>query len=200
MTVPVTAVFHDLPKLLAEHEVEPRGVIHVGAHHGQEVPHYAACGFGRVMLIEPNPECIEELVKWPGPVEVLNCAVGLDVGTTTLYVTEFDQQSSTRRPKALPVARKIEGIPILRLDQIDQRDCNVLVIDAQGCELDVLASDSLDGFEMIVVETCTMSRYAGQPTSDEVRRFLEEDGDWRKAAAYKHPQGPHIADLVFVRR
>jgi hypothetical protein len=41
----------------------PQRVIHVGAHDGQEVDAYLACGFRKILLIEANPELAAGLRK-----------------------------------------------------------------------------------------------------------------------------------------
>lgn len=44
-----------LADALAELGLRPRHVLHVGAHLGQEVPHYRAAGIKRIRLVEPTP-------------------------------------------------------------------------------------------------------------------------------------------------
>ena len=47
--------FNHLPDALETLGVEPRGVLHVGGHHGEEVPVYQWCGFASITLVEPLP-------------------------------------------------------------------------------------------------------------------------------------------------
>lgn len=51
----------DLQALCARHKVSIRGVIHVGAHEGRELPIYERLGAGRALFIEANPAAFARL-------------------------------------------------------------------------------------------------------------------------------------------
>jgi hypothetical protein len=45
-----------LPDLIERYRMRITGVVHVGAHTGQEVEAYEACGIEHVLWIEADPE------------------------------------------------------------------------------------------------------------------------------------------------
>jgi FkbM family methyltransferase len=54
-----------------------RGVIHLGAHQGQEVDQYLAHGYERIVLVEPNPDAcriLRERFKSRPEIEVIEAA------------------------------------------------------------------------------------------------------------------------------
>lgn len=193
-----TEVFHYLQQLMSDAGIPASGVIHVGAHRGQELPHYTE--FDKVVLVEPLPECAEHLRTIDPFAEVIEAAVASHRDGATLHVTRFDQQSSILPPAKLPVDRaiRVQTLP-LRAIQALNPGCNVLVADCQGSELDVLRSGDLGALDMVIVETTAKARYQGGATRDDVLGFMLEAG-WRRIAEYHHKPSSHISDCVLVRR
>ena len=50
-------------KLENEFGLKMEGVIHIGAHHGQEVSSYVERDVGSVLLFEPQPNCFNILLN-----------------------------------------------------------------------------------------------------------------------------------------
>lgn len=186
------SVFHALPDLLAD--LEPRGVVHVGAHKGQEVPDYRAAGFERIVLIEPNPAMWRHLDRLDD-VTVHRCACG-PTGTATLHVTAASQRSSLLEPTDWNVTRTVD-VPVRPLAEL-QGGCNVAVVDVQGCELDVLATADLPALELIVVEVSDTVRYRSAPTRDALEAFLTAAG-WSMVAEFRGGHSTGIADTAWRR-
>lgn len=55
------AFMRRLPAVLRRFRVPNRGVVHIGAHQGQELPLYEAFGFQRQVWVEPQPGVFERL-------------------------------------------------------------------------------------------------------------------------------------------
>ena len=198
-----------LPELLDRVRLPRDGVVQVGAHVGQEVEAFTRLGFRRLVMMEPNQDHLpmleerlrqhHEVAGLPAPAdglparEVVQAAAGRSPGQATLYVTEYDQQSSMLSPLQRVVTREID-VPVVPVARV-QAGCNLLVVDAQGAEVDVLAGADLDGFQMIVVEGSTCARYAGGATVDSIADFLRAAG-WRQAAAWAHVR-PEVYDLAW---
>lgn len=182
-----TEVFNELAGILTRHDIIPRGVIHVGANRGQEVPAYREL-FPRIKLVEPNPE-----LPLPDDCEVIRKAVGGEYGEATLYIPKWDQAASVLRPVKRRVIRKLT-VPVVPLRDI-QGSCNVLVVDVQGAELEVLKSGDLERFDLIVVEVFPTRRYEGACVREEVMDYLAA---WELAAEFPH-KVPTVSDLVYVR-
>lgn len=181
-----TDVFRQLSDVLAD--IDRTGVVHVGAHRGQEVAAYRAAGFRKIALIEPNPTLAADLARFGDRVTVHQCAAG-PAGTATLHVTEWDERSSLLAPETYPVvgALDVEVVPLADL----QDGCNVAVLDCQGSELDVLRTAELDALDLVIVEMSDAPRYVGAATRDEIAEFLTGQG-WRHTGTY----GGHSAGIA----
>ncbi|MDQ1740672.1 MAG: hypothetical protein QOE53_2324, partial [Pseudonocardiales bacterium] len=155
----ITARWEDqLPALIERLALPTDGVVQVGAHIGQEVPALTRCGFRRLVMMEPNPDHITTLRQQlqlhhlnaglPEPAgglparEMVPAAAGRERGELVLHVTEYDQQASLLVPMFPMAVVRRDRIPVVPVREV-QTGCNVLVIDAQGAELDVLAGADL---------------------------------------------------------
>lgn len=191
-----TGVFRELDEVLAGvflYRDERVGVVHVGAHHGQEVADYRRAGFGRIVLVEPNPACWPALDRLHVD-EVHTCAAG-SAGLVTLYVTEWDERSSTLLPTE--TYQVVETIAVERRPLADmQTGCNVAVLDCQGAELDVLRSADLARFDVLIVETSATVRYEGAATRADIDEFLTGAG-WRRSRSVTDGHSTGIADEVW---
>lgn len=150
----------NLKQLLAELDVEPAGVIHVGAHRGQEVPEYRAAGFGRIHLVEPEPDLAARLRrKFPDCEVHETVCVASRAKTRQFNVASQRKWSSlldippdqSRTGETIEVRERIK-VAACRLVDI-QTGCNVAIVDTQGTEQDVLEGADLDALDLVIVET-----------------------------------------------
>jgi FkbM family methyltransferase len=199
-----------LPELLAEYDLPRDGVVQVGAHTGQEVGVFTRLGFRRLVMMEPNEDHLLRLAQrlreqheaaglpLPAdglpPREVVRAAAGRVAGQATLYVTEYDQQSSMLAPLGMAVTREVT-IPVVPVSAV-QAGCNLLVVDAQGAELDVLAGADLERFQLVVVEGSAEARYTGGSTVESIAGFLRQAG-WRQVAVWAHVR-PDVYDMAWL--
>ncbi len=51
----------NITSLCQRYSITPRGVIHIGAHEGQELEQYLKLGAEKVILIEANPQIFTKL-------------------------------------------------------------------------------------------------------------------------------------------
>ncbi|GAA1766184.1 FkbM family methyltransferase [Streptomonospora arabica] len=186
-----------LPALLRRHGVAPRGVVHVGAHLGQEVPAYRAAGFARIVLVEPHPVLAAALREMPG-VEVVEGACAAEPGTGLLHVTSHDKLSSLQEPVAGRRVVATVDVAVHRLAELVDATVNVAVIDAQGVELEVLAGAPLDTLEVVVVETYVRRKQGGAPAHAEVVGFMARQG-WVPVAQWPLDRAGRNLDVVFAR-
>ena len=164
-----------------------RGVLHVGAHAGQEAGLYAQRGFDRVTWIEANPELEARLSERVLPLghRVIMQAVGSHYGTTKFNVTTNDGESSSLRDLGLHaevwpnigVAKQID-VTVRTLDWLhsshDFTGHNFWVLDVQGCEADVLrgAACCLGLADYVLCEVSDQPLYKGGATIDDIDRML----------------------------
>jgi FkbM family methyltransferase len=201
----------ELPGLLGSLRLPAAGVVQVGAHVGQEVAMFSRCGFRRLVLMEPNRDHLPALHRQladhherallPAPEcglpsrEVVVAAAGRRRGWATLHVTEYDQQASVLPPlRPMSVVRE-DGTAVIPLREV-QRGCNVLVVDAQGAELDVLAGADLDGLDLAVIEGSSWPRYDGGATLMSIAAFMRDRG-WQPIASWAHAR-PNVVDVAWL--
>lgn len=204
----------DLAALFAQYRLGARGVVHVGAHEGQELPVYRAMGFRNVLLIEANPAVFARLqasVAGDSGIELAQCAMGQTDGLATLRLTTFDQSSSLLPLKlhreVYPEISEcgVLPVPARRLDSLlaerpgGAADFNLLVLDVQGAELLVLrgAEESLAGFDAVVSEISFIELYEGCALAPALDTFLADRGFHRVATAcHDHPSW---GDALYLR-
>lgn len=183
----------ELKELVAQYGIAPRGVIHIGAHEGQEHQEYQELGFKKVLFIEANPKVYERLLQTVGDtpnVRTVNMAVSDQSGEVTLHVTSYDESSSI-----LPLKRHKELYPLIEetsrltvpsrtLDELlrelgeNPSDYNLLNIDIQGAELLALQGGmgALRHIEAIYTEVNYQEMYEGCALIDQLDAFLGSNG------------------------
>lgn len=211
---------------LLDQRTEVRGVIHVGAHQGQEVDAYLAHGCQRIELIEPNPEACRILRERFGShpeVHVIEAAALDQPGVTTLHI-HTSRTGSTEPASVLPLKRFKEIVTTLktpqsievcadRLDSLLDRfqlngvDFQLLNIDVQGAELRVLqgAERTLASVAAVIVEVHVIDLYDGGASEAELDEFLKQRGFERADVIYhelydERGTFPAWAEALYVRR
>ncbi|HEV2886388.1 MAG TPA: FkbM family methyltransferase [Jatrophihabitans sp.] len=208
----ITARWEDqLPGLISRLGLATDGVVQVGAHVGQEVRALARCGFRRLVMMEPNSDHTRALRQQlqlhhlsaglPEPAgglparEVVLAAAGRERGQLVLHVTEYDQQASLLVPLLPMAVVRHDTIAVIPVHEV-QAGCNVLVIDAQGAELEVLAGTDLSRLELAIIEGSTWARYRGGATLDSIGAYMRSQG-WRQVAIWAHVR-PHVVDVAWL--
>jgi FkbM family methyltransferase len=208
----ITARWEDqLPALLSRLGLARDGVVQVGAHVGQEVAALTRCGFGRLVMMEPNSD--HTMALWqqlrlhhlsaglpdpPGGLparEVVQAAAGRKRGQLVLHVTSYDQQASLLVPLSPMAVVRQDTIAVIPVREV-QAGCNVLIVDAQGAELEVLAGTDLSRLQLAVIEGSTWARYAGGATLESIGAYMRSQG-WRQIAIWGHVR-PHVVDVAWL--
>ena len=126
-----------------------KGIIHVGAHYGEELSEYVKNGIQDIVVFEPLSECFDVLAQ-----KVMNLNANIDghqvalgsvPGTATMYLSDNEKQSSSiLKPKVHLTHHpnvKFDGteeVEVDLLDNFDTKEYNFLNMDVQGYELEVL--------------------------------------------------------------
>lgn len=119
--------------VLTAHGVPRDGVIHLGAHAGQEVVLYTAVGFQRALMVEPLPDEFEAMrsrcskvaayaeaqhnligADDPRPIafQSIRCAVADKAGVATFYETALTENSSLMKPIHAATDDQFEAVQI----------------------------------------------------------------------------------------
>lgn len=175
---------------MLEYNIEPTGIIHVGAHMCQELDEYIDIGFKKIVFVEANPEIYDKIKHISNQfpyVIIANCAIYDTDGPIDFNVTSFDQSSSI-----LPLKKHLDYYPSIVPDKTIQvhamtldslvaalklcpQDFNVLYMDIQGAELKALAGakDLLRNIAMVYTEVNFEELYEGCAIYDDLNSFLE---------------------------
>jgi FkbM family methyltransferase len=205
----------DLPALLGRHGVAARGIIHVGAHEGEELPTYLKLGAKKVLLVEANPLLVARLrsrAKTVPEVTVAQCAVNDVDGPVALHVLSKDESSSILplklHQKIYPhvVENEVIEVPGRRLDglmeslALDPAEFNVMCLDVQGAELRALRSapKTLESIDAISVEINFVEMFVDCAQVEDIDNYLGDRGFDRVATLT--PYHPAWGDALYVRR
>ncbi len=211
----------NIPNLFKTHNLTPKGVIHIGAHEGQELKLYKEMGFKTILLIEADPDTyrlLEATVARAGigpeiRGNTINVAISDHDGHATFYRTNNSQSNSLLRLKdhleVYPQIREVEHIrvPCRRLDtllnelKIDPSLFNYLHMDIQGGEYHALqgATNTLGYIEAITSEVNTREMYSGTVLQDQLEEWLDGGGR-RYQRKDEIVGGDGWGDAFYVRR
>jgi FkbM family methyltransferase len=171
----------DISYILDNLREHPRkGIIHIGAHLGQEVETYLKAGFKKIILIEANPALCEQLEKKfskTREVSIYNYAVADYTGEIVFYIHESRQGSIEPSSilkmkefnKIVPTlhTRQELKVPCITLaDFIEKNkivigDFSHLLLDIQGAEYKALKGGGtrLTQFKVVITEVCCVELY-----------------------------------------
>ena len=164
-----------------------KGIIHVGAHYGEEISEYIDNGIQDIILFEPLVENFDVLSK---KVKTLNAnieghqvALGSKKGDATMYVSDNEKQSSSvLKPKVhlthhphvkFPSTEEVE---VHLLDDYNSKDYNFINMDVQGYELEVLkgGTKTLEHVDYVYCEVNRDEVYENNAYVEELDEFLSE--------------------------
>jgi FkbM family methyltransferase len=189
------------------------GIIHVGAHIGQEYDEYIE-NFGEIEThwFEPINHVFRDLqnnLSEKSKTTLYNCALGSKKYKTKMYVDSGNagQSSSILKPKLhteqfphiLFEENPQTEIEVEKLDDFNISGCNMLVLDTQGFELEVLkgSTNTLNKIDYLFTEFNTVEMYEGCPGLDDLDKFLSDFDFYRAETWYTDF---NWGDALYVKR
>lgn len=176
-------------QLVQKFNLNIKGVIHVGAHVGQEYDAYKKHGITKIAWFEPVPTTYQKLVKnLPVGSMTYNVALGNEEGVKEMFIETVNQgmSSSLLEPgthlKTYPniTFDSKQTIQIKRLDsyQFPISWFNMMNMDVQGYELEVLKGsiNTLKHIDIIYTEINTEDVYKDCVHVDQLDEFLGARG------------------------
>ena len=183
------------------------GVIHIGAHYGEEIPNYVKVGIKNIILFEPLGENFKVLKKNISPYLNLNIkkyqvALGNQNTTITMNLSSNNLESSSiLKPKQhlnlYPdiTFDRTEEVELQKLDDYNCKNYNFINMDVQGYELEVLkgAKDTLNHIDYVYCEVNRDEIYEGNAYIEDIDKYLSKynmrrvetswwyDSDWGDA-------------------
>lgn len=180
----------DFRKLFPRYNINPKGVLHVGANIGEEAPVYNELGIERQTWVEGNrsllPKLKENVLVGPNKA-VLEFLAGEEDKDVIFHISNNAGQSSSvlelgthRFAHPEVIYNRHEMAPMRRLDTFFERhpeliaDCDFLNIDVQGYELNVLKGmgDLLKQFKWAYLEVNKEELYEGCALVQELDMYL----------------------------
>jgi FkbM family methyltransferase len=178
----------DLSELKNKYSMNINGVIHIGAHFGEEHQTYKSLGIDNIVYFEPVKKTFDVLKEKVKDAILYNCALGQDNKMVEMFIEEADEYgcSSILQPSSNYDSVKFspnELVEMKRLDDFNFKGYNFLNIDVQGYEYEVLKG-SHSTLEHVDYILCEVNRnisekkmdYIGAVTIDEIINLLKPYG------------------------
>jgi FkbM family methyltransferase len=197
-----------------------RGVIHVGAHTGEERALYAQYRL-KVLWVEPLAEhfatlqqnisaypdqrAVQYLVTDRNDEEYAFHVTSNEGASSSIFTLDLHKDIWPEVEHARTVHLKSKTLPtVLEDEHIDVADYDGLIMDTQGSELLVLngAESILDRFRYIKTEVADFAAYEGCCQLDELEAYVARFGfvEIARKAIASHPRGGAYYDVVYKRR
>jgi FkbM family methyltransferase len=182
--------------LVTKHKIKINGVIHIGAHYGQEHDLYTSVNAKHVIYYEPHPKSYSKLKKnlinKPG-VTLVNKALGSSEGIVKMHCSKENSgmSNSILKPKdhaiiypvivfdhTVDVEMTTLDKEILSMPDEVKNVLNSIVMDVQGFELEVLKGSikTLKQINCIFTEVNFRHMYESCPLIDDIDSFLSSFG------------------------
>ena len=176
-------------ELVKKYNMDIKGVIHIGAHYGQEHQLYKENNIKNISYFEPLSRNFNVLSSnITDGSKLFNFALGNDNKQIEMFVETANSgmSSSILKPKLhleqYPhiVFNDVETVEMKRLDEVelDFENYNFINIDVQGYELEVFKGsvNFLKNVDYIISEINRDEVYVGCAKLDELNNFLGEFG------------------------
>jgi FkbM family methyltransferase len=160
----------DLLNINEKYNLKIEGVIHIGAHHGQEHSIYKQLNINNIIYFEPVKKTFNILKNKISDAKLYNIALGNDNKNVEMFVEDGDAYgcSSILKPSSnydgISFSNK-EIVEMRTLDSFEFKKFNFLNIDVQGYEMEVLkgAEKTLNSVDYIM---CEINRNTTQKSMD----------------------------------
>lgn len=178
-----------------DYSIKPRGILHVGAHCGQEFEFYNSLGVNQVVWFEALPDIFEKLKTHIASQKNHRAINSLLYSkkdlTVDFYVSSNEKISSSMNKPLMHVA----VFPAIKFDSVIQLKTNTLdnaivenhininefdciFLDTQGSELEILKGfeRNLSKIEIIVTEISVKKLYKKSVLFTQLKKYLEKNG------------------------
>ncbi len=179
----------NLKELIKKYNLNIKGVIHIGAHFGEEFKTYKDLKINNLIFFEPISYTFERLKNTVGDDGILfNTALGNFTGQVEMYVETANQgqSSSILKPdkhlQQYPHI-KFNSTEIVNIDKLDnfieyKDNYNFINIDVQGYEMEVFkgGEEFLKNIDYVMTEVNRDEVYKDCAKVDEIDSFLSQFG------------------------
>jgi FkbM family methyltransferase len=200
-----------LKDLVKKYNMNVSGVIHIGAHYGEEVSNYVNLGIDDIVLFEPLEKNFEILKN---NVSELNAnitgycvALGNKNQNVNMFLSSNNlESSSVLKPKVhLDLHPEVvfsgeEAVEMKRLDDFLFNNYNFINLDVQGYEMEVLkgAEKTLEYVDYLYCEVNRNEVYEGNAYIEEIDNYLSNYNMRRVETSWWY-DGPW-GDALYITR
>lgn len=201
MLIPFSYIFK-------KYNVKANGVLHIGAHLGQEYEAYLAEGIKNIIFVEANKQIFDSLCeRVNGSTVCLNaCVTDKDGDTVTFNVSNNEGQSSSILPFGTHthehpgiVFTSRHEMTTTRIDTLLAENGldmpNFVNIDIQGAELLALKGMDLSKVDYLYLEVNTKELYKGCALLHDLESYLS---DFKRVETKMTPHG--WGDAFYIRK
>jgi FkbM family methyltransferase len=196
--------------IIKKYNMNISGVIHIGAHYGEEVNSYIEQGVKDIVLFEPLSENFDVIERNVSNLDANiighQVALGNDNRNIQMYLSSNNLESSSiLKPKLHLIQHGhitfdgTEEVEMKKLDDYNYQTYNFINMDVQGYELEVLkgATQTLKFVDYVYCEVNRDEVYENNAMIEDIDSFLEkynmnrvetswwEDGNWGDALYIK---------------
>jgi FkbM family methyltransferase len=194
----INIVFNELK------DIEFKGIIHIGAHKGEEVEFYRNIGLKNIILIEANPNLFNELKHQPffSETNVYNYAISNEDGEIDFYVhqsnagvesssifkmNKFDKIVTSLHTESIIKVQTRKLNTLFEEENLSTTDYNILISDIQGADFYALlgASNILSALDALVVEVQFLELYDNYISIEKFDEYLNPFG-FKKVLIIEH--------------
>ena len=192
-------------------KIQPKGVLHVGAHLAEEAGDYAKYNWGKTIWIEAQANLVDQLTNTLDP--QLNQVIHATVWSKSGLTLQFNVSSSSQSSSLLNFGTHKNDYPDIfvtrsysvttcTLDEILDRgsEFDFVNLDIQGVELEALKGlgTYIDKVKWIYSEVNKKEVYENCSDVKEIDRYLQERGFKRVATRWVRGQG--WGDALYIRK
>jgi FkbM family methyltransferase len=191
--------------------VNPKGVLHVGAHTGEESEAYVSYGWSPVIWVEANPEVLPQLAERISipPDRIINCVAWYKSGD----ILDFHIMSDTQSSSLLALAEhsteypniheaKLIQVTTTRLDEVldDKDSFDFANFDIQGAEGNAIRGlgERVQNLKYIYTEVNRRELYQGCTKVEELDSLLGAFGFKRTTTRWILRKG--WGDALYIRK
>jgi FkbM family methyltransferase len=197
----------NLRNLINQFSLKINGVLHIGAHYGEEYPEYVSAGITKHKFIEPLKSNFEVLISNVPREDCINVALGSSSCEIDMFVETANKgQSSSILQPALHLLQyphikfeSKEKVVMTTLDSLNFIDYNFINMDVQGYELEVLrgGTKTLEKIDYIYCEVNRAEVYKDCAQVQDLDEFLKQFGFERKLTSW---EGFTWGDALYVKQ
>lgn len=207
-------MFINLKDLISLFNLKINGVIHVGAHRGQELENYIKLNCKNIILFEPLKANYEFLLKkihntnhHRCKIVTYNTALGNIIGEIEMFLSTNDLESSSilEPMEHKKIFRHVDFLSskiTVKIDRLDsyKNNCNFLNLDTQGYELEVLKGsiDTLKHIDYIYSEVTSQELYRNNVKVADLDLFLNKYG-FKRVYTHWDDKYYRMGDAFYVK-